>query len=290
MRYQRLFGWVALGGALAATTVVFSQFRWRARLDALNAQLDRPPAARIGATSADGDWRAAAATAPAPVARYLLKSIRGETADIRRVDLVTAGEFRGSADAAWLPFHASQRFTTLPAGFVWDARVRMTRLLDVYVRDAYVDGRGEMVASVGGTWTVASDADTAPLADGQLMRYLGETMWFPTALVPGRNVRWTPIDDHSALATIADGDRAVALKFTFSADDDIIEVSAPDRMRAVPGGYVPTPWTVRCSAHNWRGTVRIPTRCEAEWQLPAGPLAYWRGDVVSIRFDTAFQD
>ena len=61
----------------------------------------------------------------------------------------------------------------------------MSRLVDVYVRDAYIDGRGEMVAKVGGTWTVASDADTAPLADGQLMRYLGETMWFPTALGTG---------------------------------------------------------------------------------------------------------
>ena len=283
MRYQRLLGWVAVGSAVAATAVAVSQYRWRARIDGLQNDLDRAAAG----VAVREDWRTAAASAPTPVARYLLKSIRGESTDIRRIDLDTAGEFRSSADAPWLPFHASQRFTTSPPGFVWDARIRMSRLLDVYVRDAYVDGWGEMVAQVGGAWTVARDAGSEALAEGQLMRYLGETMWFPTALVPGGNVAWTPIGDHAALATIVDRGRSVRLTFTFNALDDLIEVSAPDRMRAVGDGYVATPWTVRCSAHDWRGTVRIPTRCEAEWQLPAGPLAYWRGDVVGLRFGPA---
>jgi len=35
MRYQRLLGWVAVGGAVAATAVAVNQYRWRARIDAL---------------------------------------------------------------------------------------------------------------------------------------------------------------------------------------------------------------------------------------------------------------
>ncbi len=283
MRYQRVFGFVAIGGALAAAIVAINQYRWRMQVDELHAQLDRA-AGSGGEIIPRADWRTAAAAAPAPVTRYLLKSIRGDAADAGRVDLITAGEFRGSLDAAWLPFRAAQRFTTSPAGFVWDARIGMTRFLDVYVRDAYVEGRGEMVAKVGGAWTVAREADAAALADGQLMRFLGEAMWFPTALLPGRNVTWSAIDDHAALATIVDRGRRVSLKFTFNAADDLVDVFAPNRMRAVDGGYVATPWTVRCTSHEWRGSVRIPTRCEAEWQLPEGPLAYWRGKVVSIRF------
>jgi hypothetical protein len=285
MRYQRLLGWVFVGGAIAMTAVAVNQYRWRARIDVLQSDLERQ-AARA-AFVVGGDWRSAAASAPAPVARYLLKSIRGESADIRRIDLDTAGEFRTSAGAPWLPFHASQRFTTSPPGFVWDARMRMFRLVDVYVRDAYVDGWGELVAKVGGVWTVARDAGTEALADGELMRYLAETAWFPTALLPGRNVQWTPLDDRAALATIVDRGRSVRLTFTFNALDDLIEVSAPHRWRAVGDGYVGTPWIVRCSAHDWRGVVRIPTRCEAEWLLPSGPLPYWRGDVVGIRFGPA---
>ena len=101
---------------------------------------------------------------------------------------------------------------------------------------------------------------------------------------------WTPIDDRSATAALTDRGRTVRLKFTFDANDDIVEVFAPDRMRAVDGGYVATPWTVRCSEHDWRGQVRIPIRCEAAWQLPSGPLAYWRGAVTEIRFGTAIRD
>ena len=290
MRYRRLLGWMTVAGAAGATAVMIGQRCWRARIDALNAQLAAHADDRPHLPVSETQWRTAAATAPPPVARFLLKSIRSEAADIREVQLETRGEFRGSVDARWLPFAATQRFTTSPPAFVWDARVQMSRLVDVYVRDAYVGGRAEMVAKIGGAWTVANDVDAAPLAEGQLTRYLGETMWFPTALIPGRSVIWTPIDDRSATATLTDRGRTVRLKFTFTGDDDIAEVFAADRMRAVDGGYDATPWTVRCSEHEWRGQVRIPIRCEAEWQLPGGPLAYWRGRVAAIRFGSVTHD
>ena len=56
------------------------------------------------------------------------------------------------------------------------------------------------------------------LARGELMRYLAEAAWYPTALLPGQGVRWQAVDEHSADATLRDGAVEMTLRFVFSAD------------------------------------------------------------------------
>jgi hypothetical protein len=38
------------------------------------------------------------------------------------------------------------------------------------------------------------------IARGELMRYLAEAAWYPTALLPSQSVQWEALDDHSATA------------------------------------------------------------------------------------------
>lgn len=223
---------------------------------------------------------------PAPVLRFLNRSVPADAPTVRTVHLITAGEFRMGADEhSWRPFRAEQVFSVDRPGFVWDARIRMAPFMPVYVRDVYVGGHGETVARVLGAYTVAREGGAAAVPDlaaGQLIRFLGETMWFPTALRPGHALTWTAIDDRRARATLIDGVTEVSLEFTFNADGDITEVFTPDRPRSVDGAYVRTPWAVRCFDHEVRQGLRIPIGCEAEWRLPEGPLPYWRGRVVEV--------
>jgi hypothetical protein len=204
------------------------------------------------------------------------------------VELETRGDFRtGAGDDSWKPFAATQKFSTLPPGFVWDARIRMAPFMPVYVRDAYVTGRSEMRGRAWGLFAVVDEHGRPELASGQLHRYLAETMWFPTALLPGHGVSWQPIDTQSAVATLQDGTMAVSLRFLFTPDGDVREVFAIDRMRAIDGRYEPTPWVIRCDDHQIHQNIRIPTRCEAEWGLPEGPLLYWRGRVTRVDYHLA---
>jgi hypothetical protein len=117
------------------------------------------------------------------------------------------------------------------------------------------------------------------------MRFLAEMMWFPSALRTENGVAWTAIDDHRAMARLDDRGHSVSLQFTFDSANAITEVFAPARMRAVKGGHEPTPWAVRCWDHQDRLGFRIPIACEAEWRLPEGSLAYWRGRVTNITFE-----
>ena len=274
---------LALSAAFAAcaATVFLAPVAWDAGSAALRRELDQTAVVPPAVFSSDD-----LTDSPEPVGRFFRRVLKEGQRIIRAVDLRTEGEFQtGTDDRGWRSFTASQRFATAPPGFVWDARIRMAPLLPVYVRDAYVGARTEMRGKVLALYPVVDEADTPALAAGQLHRYLGETMWFPTALLPGSGVVWTAVDHRSALATLTDRGTTVSLRFTFTDEGDITEIFAPDRMRSVDGRNEPTPWTVRCSDHQERQGIRIPLWCVAEWVLPEGPLPYWRGRVADVRYE-----
>ena len=59
-----------------------------------------------------------------------------------------------------------------------------------------------MRARVLAVYPVVDARHSPELASGALMRYLGEAAWFPTRLVPGSGLTWTPVDDAHADATL----------------------------------------------------------------------------------------
>ena len=220
---------------------------------------------------------------PEPVSTYFRRTLPDGQPFIATAELVQDAEF--FVGGAWRPLAAMQRFTTTPPGFVWDARIRMAPLVPVFVRDSYVNGAAAMRGTLLGVYPLVDQAGAPELDAGALVRYLAEAVWVPTALLPGSFVTWRPIDHRSALATIADGRTRVSAQFRFDENGDVREIFAPDRFREVNGAYVPTPWLVRCTEHDVHGGVRIPVRCEVEWQLQSGALPYWRGRITQISYD-----
>jgi hypothetical protein len=54
------------------------------------------------------------------------------------------------------------------------------------------------------------------MARSDLARCLGEAIWFPTALLPGPDVRWEAVDDGTAQATVVDGPVSASAEFRFA--------------------------------------------------------------------------
>jgi hypothetical protein len=187
----------------------------------------------------------------------------------------------------WRPFTADQQFAPRPGGFVWDARVRMAPGVTVRVRDAFVDGAGSMRASILGLWQVVAVEGTPEIAAGALQRYLGEELWFPTALLPSQGVTWAALDDSTARAALTLGGTTVSLDFHFGPDSLVTRAYAAARFRDVNGRGVPTPWQARVFGYEERDGMRIPTGGEVEWLLPEGPLPYWRGQVADVFYTYA---
>lgn len=270
---------LTVGAALAVGTL-----RWReltrarlARLDALR-QVPEP------ATYSEADLEAL----PPPVQRYFRAVLRDGQPVIARARLTQRGEFLlQEAEDGWRPFGARQTFVTRLPGFLWDARIQAAPGMVVRVHDAYIGGEGVLQGALLGLVTVVDMSGTPEAAEGELMRYLAEGVWIPTALLPNQGVRWEPVDDARARATLVDGETSVSLVFTFGADGLVSSVYAAARPRDLGGETVPTPWEGRFADYVERDGMRIPTHGEVAWQPEGRHLPYWRGRIVEVAYEYA---
>lgn len=137
---------------------------------------------------------------------------------VRTARLRQRGEFRlGGEDAPWRPIASTQHVSTRPPAFVWDGELALFPCLPVRVVDAYARGEGILRARLASALPVASAGPGPGMDEGELVRYLAEAAWYPTALVPGHGVAWEAVDDRSARATIEH--RGVTASAVFGFDD-----------------------------------------------------------------------
>lgn len=218
---------------------------------------------------------------PAPVRRYFETVVEDGQSPTRTVRLTQRGALRlGGRTGSWKPMTATQQFTVDPPGFVWHADVAVAPFVPARVVDAYEFGRGSLHARLLSVVPVA-DADPGPeMNEGELLRYLGEAVWFPTALLPAAGVEWEAIDDRSARATIADRGTTASLVFHFDDDDLVERVTAAQRYRQEADDVAP--WTGYFEDYRRVDGVRIPTRAAVAWTLPDGDRPYWRARITSI--------
>jgi hypothetical protein len=226
------------------------------------------------------------ATLPAPVARYFAFALPDGHGLMRTARIRWEGEMRLRPDASWRSFEAEQQFTASPPGFVWDAAVRMLPLVPARVCDSYIASQGQMLARLGGVLTVVKEGGTPAMAQSALARWLGEAVWFPTALLPGKGVRWDAVDDSTARATVRDGEVHVSGDFRFAPTGEPTGLTA-QRYRDANGESVLTPFEGRYASFTRFGGVMIPTEAEAAWLLPEGRFVYWRGRPVEVRYELA---
>ncbi len=267
---------LAVDVVLLVALPVIAQDAWNQQSVLAMKQLD------VGGLESVGPFAPRLDDLPAPVARYFRHVLPRGVRNIASVELTQTGEML--VGNAWRPLRARQRYITNPPGFVWDARITMAPLIAVNVRDMYARGSGSMRAKALGIAPIVNQAGAAELDAGALHRYFAEAVWFPTALLPGPQLTWSPLDDRRALATLHDRHTKVTLEFRFNDADDVAEVFARDRFAEHDGRYEPRPWLVRCRNHQAFEGIRVPVDCEVEWQLERGPVAYWRGRVSSLRY------
>jgi hypothetical protein len=226
---------------------------------------------------------------PPPVARYLALALGVDAAGhrvrrVRHAHVRWAGEFQLRPGGGWSPFSATQDFTARPPGFVWDAEVRMLPIVPVRVRDGYVARAASMHARVGAVVPLVDERGTGPLASSALARWLGEAVWFPTALVPGAGVTWEAVDAASARATVTDGDVRVTATFHFAPTGEPTRMTAL-RYRDVNGTPELTPFEGRYGPLVAMGGVRVPRDAEVAWLLPQGRFPYWRGRPTAVTYE-----
>lgn len=219
---------------------------------------------------------------PEPVTRWLRRSGAIGRPRVVHARLVQSGTIRQDAKSGWMRFEAEQVFIGPKPGFLWTAIVPMSGVPAVAVRDGYVNGRGSTLVKALGLFTM-QEVSGPEMDAGALQRYLGELSWLPTAaLNPG--IRWEPIDNSSARATITDGATTVSGVFEFSEDGDLIHYSTR-RYRALADGFALTDQTFTLSEHAVTDGLRVPRRAMAVWHLPEGDVQTIDMKVEAVGYD-----
>ena len=122
---------------------------------------------------------------------------------------------------------------------------------------------------------------------GALHRYLAEAVWYPTALLPSAKLRWTAIDDDTALATLTDNEVSVALEFRFNATGEVASIFTPGRWGKFEGGYKQVPWEGHFRTYVTRDGMIVPSEGEVGWYSDGAWRSIWKGTVTDATYEPA---
>ena len=192
---------------------------------------------------------------PAPVQRYFRHVLRDGQPYLRGLRLRHDGQFKTDLQKDWIAIEGEQYVTADPAGFIWQGTTRLFR-----VRDEYVAGHGSLTVRLLGAVPIVQGA--GPYYDeGELLRWLAESAWLPTTLLPSARVAWAAIDDHSARLVFTRQGQSTALLVRFNQRDEIAECEALRYLDET----TQQPWQGRYEQYRqWHG-VLIPSVLEASW-------------------------
>ncbi|MCK5243547.1 hypothetical protein KAR34_13950 [bacterium] len=198
---------------------------------------------------------------PAVAQRYLLHAIQPGTPLARRVELKMSGMLKPKEDATWMPLQATQILTP-GRGFIWKAKAKAVGPVFMRVTDYYTDGKGRIRVALLGLLPVvnASNPDIVKSAAG---RFLGESVWLPTAFLPQYGAVWQEVDSLHAKVTLTIDELSAALTLTIDEEGRLKEVVLlrwkDDLKQFVPFGVV-------IEEEREFGGYTIPSQLRGGWQ------------------------
>ena len=212
---------------------------------------------------------------PAPVQRYFRHVLTEGQPYLHGLRLRHGGQFKTDLKKDWIAIKGEQYFTADPPGFIWQGTTSQ-----FVARDEFVAGHGRLDVRLLGAVPVAGG--TGPAYDqGELMRWLVESTWQPTALLPSKYIAWTAIDDHSARLTLTHQGHTISCLARFNERGELAECEAPRQMNEA----TQQPWLARFEQYrHWHG-VLIPTVGEASWIIEGQRQPYARFTVVALDYD-----
>jgi hypothetical protein len=231
---------------------------------------------------------------PPTVQRFFRAALTDGQPMVASARMAHRGSFNLAADGPdqWKPFRSRQVVSMRRPGFVWDGEVDMVIGVSAHVHDAYVGGEGILVPAVMGLFKLTEMRGSAPeiggVAHGEFLRWLAESAWYPTVLLPSQGVRWDAVDDQAARATVSDGEITGTLLFRFDPASGLVaSVRAEARGRVTGGRVELTPWEGQWSGYAQQGPMRVPMQGQVAWVTPQGLKTYWRGEVVTLDYGFA---
>ncbi|SNC66511.1 hypothetical protein SAMN06265337_1635 [Hymenobacter gelipurpurascens] len=269
-RFPRLIPLLASVGLATAAGLWWSRYQahrqLRRKVAQLFAQAEPSPEVYVEARLAG---------LPAPVQRYFRHVLREGQPYLSGLRLRHTGQFKTDLKKDWLSIEGEQYSTANPPGFIWQGTTRLFT-----AQDEYLDGHGRLAVRLLGAIPLMQ-GEGIRYDQGELLRWLGECVWLPTALLPAPHLRWTAApDDHSAHLTLTHHGQTVSYLVRFNEQDGMVQCET----QRYQGDTTLLPWVGRFSRYRVLHGVRVPTRLEASWVVDGQRLPYARFRVLELAY------
>jgi hypothetical protein len=212
---------------------------------------------------------------PQPVKRYFKYALKDGQPYLSQLRLKHTGQFKTGQGKNWVDIKGEQYFIAQPPGFVWIGKTKAFN-----ARDSYVSNKGNLsVYLLGFLRIINSKGKTVDQAE--LLRWLGESVWMPTNLLPCEHIQWTSIDQHTAKLTFDWQGQSVFYIVHFNEEGQIIRMETERYMDEARLEK----WEGRLSDYQVANGMNVPCTIEASWLLEGGEHTYARFHVQTFEYD-----
>ncbi len=214
---------------------------------------------------------------PEPVQRYFRYSLKAGQSYISYARITHDGQFKTGLNKNWINIKGEQYATTEKPGFIWKGTTAMFTARDMYIAD-----KGRLGVLLFSLFKVAV-AKGEQYNQGELLRWLGESILYPTNLLPGERLQWHSIDSHSARLTFDYNGLSLFFIISFNEIGEIIQM---ETKRYMDKTTLAT-WVIKCAGYKEINNVKIPSTFEVLWRLKKGDFSYAKFSIKKIEYNKA---
>ncbi|MGZ5191574.1 MAG: DUF6544 family protein, partial [Flavisolibacter sp.] len=212
---------------------------------------------------------------PEPVQRYFKYILKDGQPYISYARITHNGQFKTGLEKDWINIKGEQYATTEKPGFVWKGTTSMFTARDMYIAD-----QGRLIVSLFSLYKLV-DASGERYNQGELLRWLGESILYPTNLLPSERLQWFEMDLQTARLTFNYNGISLFFIITFN---EVGEITQMETKRYMDKSKLET-WVIKITDYKEMNNLIVPSALEVLWRLEKGDFSYAKFNVTKIEYN-----
>jgi hypothetical protein len=214
---------------------------------------------------------------PDPVQRYFNRVLKNRQPYISYARIKHGGQFKTAFNKPWINIQGEQYATTEKPGFIWKGTTKLFTARDMFIEDT-----GRLVVSLFSVFNIV-DGKGPNYNQGELLRWLGESVMYPTNLLPGERLTWSPVDAQHAKLIFNYNGLSLNFLITFNEIGEIVQMETKRFM----GETDLQSWVIKVADYKEMNQVLVPTTFEVLWRLEKGDFSYAKFNITEIEYNKA---
>ncbi|NHN24778.1 hypothetical protein FIA58_003730 [Flavobacterium jejuense] len=213
---------------------------------------------------------------PEPVQRYFNHILKEGQPYISYARIKHIGQFKANLDKDWMNITGEQYVTTEKPGFIWKGTTKM-----FVARDLYISNKGKLIVSLFSTFNIVNTKENKKYDKGELLRWFGESILYPTNFLPNERLSWFPIDSNTAELKFNYNGLSLYFKIKFNVLGEITEMETKRYM----GETNLETWIIKPTNYKEFNNILMPTEFDVLWRLYKGDFSYAKFIITEVEYN-----